>query len=156
MPCHASFTCFKCCHSNKASSAPMPRLGINKHHLIQKASSARGGGGGFGAVIPQWKTGMGTNALKSAVEVSSRVRTREGAAKVNKWNLQRSSMKLCLIYCEGKKLQWKSEMELIEDRLYLRKEMKWDLQCYRHENECTYCWGENSMKILDGSTISWL
>ena len=29
------------------------------------------------------KTGMGTNALKSAVEVSSRVRTREGAAKVN-------------------------------------------------------------------------
>ena len=33
---------------------------------------------------PSMKTGMGTNALKSAVEVSSRVRTREGAAKVNK------------------------------------------------------------------------
>ena len=59
-------------------------------------------------------------------------------------------------YCEGKKLQLKSEMELIEDRLYLREEMKWDLQCYRHENECTYCWGENSMKILDGSTVSQL
>ena len=57
-------------------------------------------------------------------------------------------------YCEGKKLQWKSEMELIEDRLYLREEMKWDLQCYKHENECTYCWGENYMKILDGSTVS--
>ena len=26
----------------------------------------------------------------------------------------------------------KSEMELIEDRLYLREEMKWDLQCYKH------------------------
>ena len=57
-------------------------------------------------------------------------------------------------YCEGKKLQWKSEMELIEDRLYLREEMKWDLQCYRHENECTYWLGENSMKSLDGSTVS--
>ena len=33
---------------------------------------------------PSMKTGMGTNALKSAVEVSSRVRMREGAAKVNK------------------------------------------------------------------------
>ena len=36
-------------------------------------------------------------------------------------------------YCEGKKLQWKSEMELIKDRLYLREEMKWHLQCYKHD-----------------------
>ena len=108
----------------------MPRLGIENHHLIKKRRAQERGE--FGAVIPQWKTGMGTNALKSAVEVSSGVRTREGAAKVNKWNLQRSSMKLSLIV-KIKKFQWKSEMELIEDRLYLREEMKWDLQCYKHD-----------------------